>query len=121
MQDGDLVSAPSSCPSQTLEAGKARGCEGCPGQQLCLSQSENPNNDALLLRMNAIAHKILVLSGKGGMQIITHLLPYTYIFLGVGKSSVASLLALALCDSGKKVCRVYHCIAQSALGGTTGC
>jgi len=84
-----LVEAPGECPSQTAEAGRAKACEGCPGQKLCQNESgvADPYKASLALRMNAIANKILVLSGKGG----------------VGKSSVASLLALAMDDKGKRV------------------
>ncbi|KAL6073905.1 Cytosolic Fe-S cluster assembly factor NUBP1, variant 2 [Balamuthia mandrillaris] len=76
------------CPSDTGEIGRASVCEGCPGRALCLSQGQaDPEQEKLDLRMKAIAHKILVLSGKGG----------------VGKSSVAANLAVALSRKGKKV------------------
>jgi hypothetical protein len=26
-----------SCPANTVNAGRAKGCEGCPGQSTCLS------------------------------------------------------------------------------------
>jgi len=75
------------CPSKTGHAGREKVCDGCPGQAMCKQGGINPDKDAIALRMNAIAHKIVVLSGKGG----------------VGKSSVASLLAFALGEQGKKV------------------
>ncbi|XP_069137542.1 uncharacterized protein [Argopecten irradians] len=78
----------SECPSDTAEAGKASVCEGCPGQAYCQSQGGvDPDQEAVDLRMGAIKHKILVLSGKGG----------------VGKSTVASLLAGALASRSQKV------------------
>ena len=68
------------------EAGRADVCQGCPGRELCLSQSEPPCNDLRLqkpfcfafagredsdqkfidVRMRAVRRKIVVLSGKGG-------------------------------------------------------
>ncbi|XP_062594965.1 uncharacterized protein LOC134256332, partial [Saccostrea cucullata] len=63
-------------------------CEGCPGQAMCRAQGAvDPDQEVIDVRMGAIKHKILVLSGKGG----------------VGKSTVAYLLSLALakCQSSK--------------------
>ncbi|XP_068760206.1 cytosolic Fe-S cluster assembly factor NUBP2-like [Montipora capricornis] len=85
--DGDKASAVG-CPSETSLAGKASICEGCPGQYLCSQQGGvDPDQEMIDLRMNAIQHKILILSGKGG----------------VGKSSVAATLSVALSNMGKKV------------------
>eukprot|EP01104_Vermistella_antarctica_P016355 TRINITY_DN5551_c0_g1_i1.p1 TRINITY_DN5551_c0_g1~~TRINITY_DN5551_c0_g1_i1.p1 ORF type:complete len:425 (+),score=96.39 TRINITY_DN5551_c0_g1_i1:186-1460(+) len=77
------------CPSQTDRAGKADGCIGCPGRELCLTSvsAPDPAQDSLDVRMRAIKKKVLVLSGKGG----------------VGKSTVASQLAIALSERGLKV------------------
>ncbi|XP_068713350.1 cytosolic Fe-S cluster assembly factor NUBP2-like [Montipora foliosa] len=85
--DGDKASAVG-CPSETSLAGKASICQGCPGQYLCSQQGGvDPDQEMIDLRMNAIQHKILILSGKGG----------------VGKSSVAATLSVALSNMGKKV------------------
>lgn len=76
------------CPSETDLAGRASVCEGCPGQALCKQQGGvDPDQEFIDVRMNAIKHKILVVSGKGG----------------VGKSTMAASLALALAREGKKV------------------
>jgi len=80
----------SGCPANTAQAGRARGCEGCPGQQFCLSSvaREDPMQRKLDVRMKAISRKILVLSGKGG----------------VGKSSLSAELAACLAVArGRKV------------------
>ncbi|XP_068758243.1 cytosolic Fe-S cluster assembly factor NUBP2-like [Montipora capricornis] len=85
--DGDTASAVG-CPSETSLAGKASVCQGCPGQYLCSQQGGvDPDQEMIDLRMNAIQHKILILSGKGG----------------VGKSSVATTLSMAFSNMGKKV------------------
>jgi Mrp family chromosome partitioning ATPase len=46
---------------------------GCPGQALCEqlsnSQANKTEMEQLRVRMSAIKHKILVVSGKGGDQI----------------------------------------------------
>jgi Mrp family chromosome partitioning ATPase len=52
-----------------------------------LSKTVDPDEASLILRMKAIKHKVLVVSGKGG----------------VGKSSTAAELAIALSEKGQKV------------------
>lgn len=85
--DGDKATAVG-CPSETSLAGKATICQGCPGQYLCSQQGGlDPDQEMIDLRMNAVKHKILILSGKGG----------------VGKSSLAANLSMALGNMGHKV------------------
>jgi Mrp family chromosome partitioning ATPase len=59
------------CPATLSEAGRAASCAGCPGQALCssLAPALAPDAAAIALRMKAIKHKILVVAGKGGMQV----------------------------------------------------
>ena len=75
---------PEHCPGTASEdAGKADACKGCPNQTICASaQPRAPDPDVGLIaeRLSNVKHKILVLSGKGG----------------VGKSTVTSLLARCL-------------------------
>ena len=75
---------PEHCPGTESEAaGKADACRGCPNQQICASaQPKGPDPDVAVIaeRLSGVKHKILVLSGKGG----------------VGKSTVTSLLARTL-------------------------
>jgi Mrp family chromosome partitioning ATPase len=64
-------------------------CDGCPGQALCKAGADGgePDKEQMDLRMSSIAHKVFVLSAKGG----------------VGKSSVCCALAVALAKAGKRV------------------
>ena len=75
------------CPSETQLAGKAELCKNCPsmscnlhyqiyvqwynkGQGLCQSlNGKDPDQEQLNIRMKAIKHKIVVVSGKGGIYI----------------------------------------------------
>jgi Mrp family chromosome partitioning ATPase len=72
-------------------AGKASSCEGCPNQASCSSgetKAAIDNSNVLIQnRMASVKHKILVLSGKGG----------------VGKSTFAAQLAFSLALQGKQV------------------
>ncbi|KAL8340697.1 hypothetical protein RB601_006679 [Gaeumannomyces tritici] len=73
---------PEHCPGPESEkAGTADSCAGCPNQQICASAPKGPDPDIPLIsaRLSGVRHKILVLSGKGG----------------VGKSTFTSLLARA--------------------------
>ena len=51
-------------------AGKSAACEGCPNQDVCASGTAKGPDPALPFvreRMTPVKHKILVLSGKGGV------------------------------------------------------
>lgn len=75
---------PEHCPGpESEQAGKEDACQGCPNQEICSTQlPKGPDPDIALInkRLANIDHKILVLSGKGG----------------VGKSTFTSMLAWAL-------------------------
>ncbi|KAK8118563.1 ATPases NBP35 [Apiospora kogelbergensis] len=79
----DLVAPePEHCPGpESEQAGKADNCAGCPNQAICASAPKGPDPDIPLIsaRLSGIKHKILVLSGKGG----------------VGKSTFTSMLGHA--------------------------
>ena len=90
----DLVpeNANKGCPgTNSKDAGKDSGCQGCPNKKICESTSGNgmANEDDLKMqqKLSKIKHKILVLSGKGG----------------VGKSTVSSQLAFGLASQGFEV------------------
>lgn len=75
---------PEHCPgTDSAEAGKASACQGCPNQQICSSSKPPPPDPAIPIinqRFQQVKHKILVLSGKGG----------------VGKSTVSAHLSRGL-------------------------
>ncbi|RIA83977.1 cytosolic Fe-S cluster assembly factor nubp1-B-like protein [Glomus cerebriforme] len=74
--------APEHCPGPSTEqAGKASACQGCPNQNICATAPKGPDPALPLIkeRMSSVKHKILILSGKGG----------------VGKSTFTSQLGFA--------------------------
>lgn len=86
------ANAPEHCPGpESEDAGKADSCAGCPNQEICASSKPagpDPDQGRIEERMACVKHKILVLSGKGG----------------VGKSTVSSMLSKTLSmDPNKNV------------------
>jgi Mrp family chromosome partitioning ATPase len=74
----------------SAQAGKSSGCAGCPNQSACSSGEAKVADPSLAFvaeRMSLIKHKVLILSGKGG----------------VGKSTFSAQLAFALASRGKQV------------------
>ncbi|KHN76982.1 Cytosolic Fe-S cluster assembly factor NUBP1 -like protein [Toxocara canis] len=78
------------CPgTRSEQAGKTSSCAGCPNQTACASgELRNPDADLIFIsdRLKNVNHKLLILSGKGG----------------VGKSTVTANLARALAADGTK-------------------
>lgn len=73
---------PEHCPGpESVSAGKAESCTGCPNQLICASTPKGPDPDIPIItaRLAEVSHKILILSGKGG----------------VGKSTFTTLLGRA--------------------------
>ena len=73
---------PEHCPGpESEQAGQGDACDGCPNQSICASAPKGPDPDIPIItaRLANIRHKILVLSGKGG----------------VGKSTFSTLLSHA--------------------------
>jgi len=90
-----MENANENCVGPTSEnAGKASSCAGCPNQSACSSGAtkealQDAENVASHIgdRMALVKHKLLVLSGKGG----------------VGKSTCAAQLAFAMAQQGYQV------------------
>ncbi|KAF2764924.1 P-loop containing nucleoside triphosphate hydrolase protein [Teratosphaeria nubilosa] len=81
-----IAPEPEHCPGPEGEqAGKADACAGCPNQAICASAPKGPDPDIPLItqRLSGIKHKVLVLSGKGG----------------VGKSTFTTMLAHAFASN----------------------
>lgn len=82
---------PEHCPGpENEQAGKADACAGCPNQEICSSAPKGPDPELPIIRerLSVVDHKILVLSGKGG----------------VGKSTFTSMLGWAFAaDEDKEV------------------
>ena len=76
-----------SCPAGTQDAGKAQACAGCPNQSICASSTPQKDTSSLDIanRLSQVKHKLLVLSGKGG----------------VGKSTFSSNLAWFLSNQSE--------------------
>ena len=83
---------PEHCPGVgTEQSGKASACDGCPNQKICSSAGPappDPDIQRIAERLAGVKHKVLILSGKGG----------------VGKSTVTANLGrcLATCH-GREV------------------
>eukprot|EP00163_Fabomonas_tropica_P001157 TRINITY_DN10886_c0_g1_i7.p2 TRINITY_DN10886_c0_g1~~TRINITY_DN10886_c0_g1_i7.p2 ORF type:complete len:183 (+),score=23.17 TRINITY_DN10886_c0_g1_i7:281-829(+) len=94
--EGDVPEdANAHCPGTGAEeAGKADGCAGCPNQSACASAPKGPDPalSEIVDRMCHVKHKVLVLSGKGG----------------VGKSTFSAQLAFTLAQIHDKQVRVFY-------------
>ena len=89
---GAPAGAPSDCPGGpgSEGAGTSSACAGCPNAAVCASGAPAPVDPAVALvaeRLRGVSHKLLVLSGKGG----------------VGKSTFSAQLALTLAARGRSV------------------
>ena len=87
--DNVPADANESCPGTDAdEAGTRPGCAGCPNQNACATAPKGVDPDVVAVaeRLKDVKHKILVLSGKGG----------------VGKSTFASQLAYGLASDPEK-------------------
>ncbi|XP_063474305.1 cytosolic Fe-S cluster assembly factor NUBP1 isoform X3 [Symphalangus syndactylus] len=81
-----MEEVPHDCPgADSAQAGRGASCHGCPNQRLCASgagATPDPAIEEIKEKMKTVKHKILVLSGKGG----------------VGKSTFSAHLAHGLAE-----------------------
>ncbi|KAI9844201.1 MAG: cytosolic Fe-S cluster assembly factor nbp35 [Thelocarpon superellum] len=78
-----IAPEPEHCPGpESSTAGQSDACAGCPNQTICATAPKGPDPDRphITARLSSIKHKVLILSGKGG----------------VGKSTFATMLGHAL-------------------------
>lgn len=83
---GLVAPEPEHCPGpESDNAGKGDACAGCPNQAICASAPKGPDPDIAVIteRLAGVKHKILVLSGKGG----------------VGKSTFTTMLGRAFASN----------------------
>jgi Mrp family chromosome partitioning ATPase len=102
------------CPGTSSDnAGKASACEGCPNQKICQSddaKAVDPDLQTITDRLASIKHKILVLSGKGGVgkSTITTMLSYG---LALDESKDVAVMDVDLC--GPSLPRMFGCDQES--------
>lgn len=91
---------------QSEQAGIAPSCQGCPNAAICASAPKGPDPDLPLIqqRLAGVRHKVMVVSGKGG----------------VGKSTLTKELAFALGARGLSVGLVDLDICGPSLPRLTG-
>uniref|UniRef100_A0A8B9YVR0 Cytosolic Fe-S cluster assembly factor NUBP1 n=2 Tax=Bos TaxID=9903 RepID=A0A8B9YVR0_BOSMU len=86
VQSSRMEEVPHDCPgADSAQAGRGASCQGCPNQRLCASgagAAADPAIEEIKEKMKTVKHKILVLSGKGG----------------VGKSTFSAHLAHGLAE-----------------------
>lgn len=91
---------------ESPSAGLAPSCQGCPNAAICASAPKGPDPDIAIIteRLKDVRHKVLVISGKGG----------------VGKSTVTKELAFALGARGLSVALVDLDICGPSMPRLTG-
>jgi len=65
-----IAPEPEHCPGpESLQAGKSNQCQTCPNQKICASSPKGPDPEIPLItqRLANVKHRILILSGKGGV------------------------------------------------------
>ncbi|KAG8907432.1 cytosolic Fe-S cluster assembly factor nbp35 [Tulasnella sp. 417] len=97
--------APQHCPGTESElAGKSDACNGCANQEICASSTKPKGPDPALPfireRMADVKHKILVLSGKGGVGKMSRTsLPHHHIGTSTRADPRATTTAPRCCRS----------------------
>ncbi|CAD6908838.1 unnamed protein product [Tilletia controversa] len=70
LPDAVPENAPAACPgTDSDQAGLASACAGCPNQAVCSTTPKGPDPDLARIaqRLSRVRHKILIMSGKGGV------------------------------------------------------
>lgn len=92
--------APTHCPgTQSESAGKASACQGCPNQNICSTQPKGPDPaiEEIRERLLSVRHKIVVLSGKGGVGKSTFSAHLAYGLAAANEDCQVGLLDTDIC------------------------
>ncbi|KAH0632056.1 hypothetical protein JD844_020110 [Phrynosoma platyrhinos] len=85
---------PQECPGTgSDQAGKAEACRGCPNQGVCASgrlEGPDPAIEEIKEKMKTVKHKLLVLSGKGGVGKST----FTLLDIDICGPSIPKIMGL---------------------------
>nr|CAA8286972.1 Unknown [Brassica rapa]CAA8287939.1 Unknown [Brassica rapa]CAA8392556.1 Unknown [Brassica rapa]CAA8404241.1 Unknown [Brassica rapa] len=120
MEKGEIPeNANEHCPGpQSETAGKSDSCAGCPNQEVCATAPKGPDPDlvAIAERMSTVKHKILVLSGKGGVGKSTFSAQLSFALAGMDHQ--VGLMDIDICGPSmpKMLALEGHEIHQSNLG-----
>ena len=112
--------APAHCPgTDSVEAGKADSCAGCPNQQICATTPKGPDPDIpfIMERMMHVKHKILIMSGKGGVgkSTLTSQLAWGF---SADEDTHVGLMDVDIC--GPSIPRIMGCIGEQIHTSGTG-
>eukprot|EP00794_Sanderia_malayensis_P009183 gene9183-10157_t len=119
---GDVPNnAPEHCPgTRSEDAGSADACAGCPNQTICSTSramGPDPDVEAVRKRLESVKHKILVLSGKGGVGKSTF---SSHLAYGIASDSNVNVAVLDLDICGPSIPRIFGVeheqVHQSASG-----
>jgi len=87
------------CPGESSKlAGKSKACEGCPNQQTCQGTPKGPDPaiNEIMNKLTEVKHKILILSGKGGVGKSTFSSQFSW-HLSQNKDNQVGLLDIDIC------------------------
>jgi len=87
------------CPGESSAlAGKSKACAGCPNQQTCQTTPKGPDPaiNEIMNKLTEVRHKILILSGKGGVGKSTFSSQFSW-HLSQDKDNEVGLLDIDIC------------------------
>ncbi|KAK6333493.1 cytosolic Fe-S cluster assembly factor nbp35 [Orbilia javanica] len=91
---------PEHCPGpESQNAGKSDACAGCPNQAICASAPKGPDPDLPVItsRLSSIRHKLLVLSGKGGVGKSTFSTMLSHAFASISPETQVGIMDIDIC------------------------
>jgi len=91
---------PEHCPGpESDRAGQGDACNGCPNQAICATAPKGPDPDIPLItaRLSGIKHKLLVLSGKGGVGKSTFTTMLGHAFAALSPDAQVGIMDTDIC------------------------